>query len=106
MADKRGKVPDFSVEKISRNDETPDLRTLLTNTTCHGVKHIAERDSHIFQKILWLICVTVALGLFLVNVISRAGNYFDYPTNVDVSVHYKESMQFPAVTLCNLNNFR
>ena len=55
---------------------------------------------------MWVVCVSAAIILFTVQVATRAKVYFDYNTNVDVSVIYTKTMEFPAVTICNQNNFR
>ena len=47
-----------------------------------------------------------AFGGFLANMINRLEYYFTYPKNVNVEVDYPASIEFPAVTICNENQYR
>ena len=62
--------------------------------------------SHLFLRVLWILCVVGAVIYFGVQVAQRTSDYFKYATNVDVKVIYTDKLRFPAVTLCNQNNFR
>ncbi len=50
--------------------------------------------------------VVLAIGLFVGQVAQRMAVYFQYKTNVAVEVTYADKIIFPAVTICNQNNFR
>ncbi len=50
--------------------------------------------------------VAVSVSLFVAQVGQRVAVYFQYKTNVDVQVKYVDVIDFPAVTVCNQNNFR
>ena len=43
---------------------------------------------------------------FIIQVALRVNVYFEYNTNVDVEKVYTTKVPFPAVTICNQNNFR
>ena len=55
---------------------------------------------------LWCGVVLLAIGLFVGQVAYRIAAYFQYKSNVDVKVKYVDEMDFPAVTICNQNNYR
>lgn len=55
---------------------------------------------------LWCLIVAVAVTLFVAQVGSRVASYFQYKSNVDVKVNYVDKIPFPAVTICNQNNYR
>ena len=57
-------------------------------------------------RALWLTFVFTSITYFVVQVGQRTSDYFKYATNVDVKVIYTDKLRFPAVTLCNQNNFR
>ena len=57
-------------------------------------------------RVLWTICVMSAVIYFVAQVGQRTSDYFKYATNVDVKVIYANKLRFPAVTVCNQNNFR
>jgi hypothetical protein len=50
--------------------------------------------------------VVGAIGIFVMQVGVRTFDYFQYNTIVDVQLVYTDNIPFPAVTLCNQNNFR
>ena len=58
------------------------------------------------SRLLWFGCVVSAAILFTSQVIIRSVDYFEHETNVNVELIYDSQVQFPAVTLCNQNNFR
>ena len=47
-----------------------------------------------------------AISLFMIQVGQRMQAYFNYETNVDVELVYPDEIDFPVVTLCNLNHYR
>lgn len=55
---------------------------------------------------MWVVCVIAAILFFVIQVSLRVAVYFQYNTNVEVEKVYKSTIQFPAVTLCNQNNYR
>ena len=59
-----------------------------------------------FFRVIWVVCVVSAMTLFIYQVANRTFVYFDYNTTVSVNVRYIKRVQFPAVTLCNINTFR
>jgi len=42
------------------------------------------------------------LYLFVVKI----QQLYNYPTNIDLNFNYVNSLRFPAVTICNLNQYR
>lgn len=57
-------------------------------------------------RFAWLLILLVMLVTFVVLVTTKLLHYYDYPTVVDVSVDYADSLPFPAVTICNQNKYR
>ncbi len=51
------------------------------------------------------VCIAV-LFYFVYQVTLAILRYYEYATVTDVQVQYTTSLPFPAVTLCNQNNFR
>jgi len=48
----------------------------------------------------------ISCGLFTYLIAHKMANLLSYPKNVDVSVDFKHSLKFPAVTVCNQNPYR
>ncbi len=57
-------------------------------------------------RYIWIIAVVVAISFFVSQVAQRMAVYFQYKTNVAVEVKYIDKIKFPAVTICNQNNYR
>ncbi len=62
--------------------------------------------SYLFFRLLWLGFVLAGAGLFLYQMITGIMYYYSWPIAVNVKINYNESMEYPAVTLCNQNTFR
>ena len=57
-------------------------------------------------RIIWVLTLLGALGLFLYLVVGKIEKLKSYPKAVNVEVTYNESLIFPAVTICNSNKYR
>lgn len=47
-----------------------------------------------------------AIALFVWQVTTRSSDYFKYATTMDLNIIPARKLEFPDVTICNLNNFR
>ena len=50
--------------------------------------------------------VSAAIFFFVVQISIRIGDYYDRHTTISVRKVISNKVQFPAVTFCNLNQFR
>ena len=57
-------------------------------------------------RVFWLGVIFAATGLFAFLTIQKLIYLSSYPTNVNLDVTHKDAMPFPAVTLCNQNQYR
>lgn len=76
----------------------------LDNTSIHGIVHVFKAQSPL-RRILWALIFLTASGYCLYNIIERSIHYGNFPTSTAVSVEVNTSLQFPSVTVCNLNPF-
>jgi len=60
----------------------------------------------IVVRILWVLIILGCCTVFTYMLSTKLAYLASSPTNVDVNVEFKQSMQFPAVTVCNLNPYR
>ena len=81
------------------------FRKYIDNTTAHGVVRIFTGKS-IIRRLFWLVIVLGATAGCLNNVIDRIIYLAGQPTSTTVSITRQPSLTFPAVTVCNLNQFR
>ena len=77
----------------------------IESTTAHGVVRIFKSKSKI-RRLFWLIVVLTAAGGCLYNISDRIQFLISSPTSTTISVTRRTTLTFPAVTVCNLNNFR
>ena len=57
-------------------------------------------------RVLWCAAVISAIIFFTYQLGNRLHVYFEYQSTVSVEMKFTDSMEFPAVTLCNQNSFR
>lgn len=84
----------------------PSLRALLyefaDETSAHGVGKIGKANS-IFWRLFWVLVTLACMGMVIYQGILLLGTFLDKPTKSDIDVTYARTVQFPAVTICNLN---
>ncbi|CAG2190227.1 unnamed protein product [Mytilus edulis] len=86
-----------------------DRKTLATvwgefsqSTGFHGVNKLKNGSK--LRCLFWL-CSFLACAVYLTYVmIQELGNYYTYPTYTTLEVETHSEIEFPAVTICNLNS--
>ena len=58
------------------------------------------------DRLIWAVLVLGATGFFIWFMTDRLLFLLDNPKAVDVEVIYTDTVDFPAVTICNQNLFR
>ena len=58
------------------------------------------------DRLFWLLIVLGAMAFFISQVVLRTIEYYKYQTVISVKRIRSDNVSFPAVTLCNLNQFR
>ncbi|XP_006822244.1 acid-sensing ion channel 1-like [Saccoglossus kowalevskii] len=83
-----------------------NFRQFLSETTLHGARYTANNEYHVVRRFFWCVLVIgVSIGLIII-LWGEVSNYFQYPTNSLISIHYTSKLNFPAITLCNYNRNR
>lgn len=77
----------------------------IQSTTTHGVVYVFIGKSKI-RRLFWSVIVLTAAVGCLFNVSNRIIFLANGPTSTTVSIVEADSVNFPAVTLCNLNLIR
>lgn len=87
------------------NDELKNsLIVWSLNSTCHGLSNIVRSKIWII-KIMWTICFLVSATYCFHEVVVVIKMYLRYPVLVDIQLIHESPTIFPAITLCNLNQF-
>ena len=92
---------------IYRNEhyDSSTLKSLFSQSNVPGLRELALSD-HIIRKIYWLIAF-LGLGILcLTDIHQLLSEFYSYPITVDVRLRETRKLQFPYVTVCNLNIVR
>jgi len=81
------------------------LKSLFSNSNVPGMREFAMSDSYI-RRIFWLIAFFALGFLCLMDISVLMADFYAYPITVDVRVKESRKLQFPAITVCNLNILR
>ncbi|ELU07696.1 hypothetical protein CAPTEDRAFT_189071 [Capitella teleta] len=82
-----------------------ELSTFLDFTSAHGLPHV-RRVKHKIAKAVWAILCLVSIGTLIFEVYIIVGKFVGRPVNVLVEIKFDRTIQYPAVTICNLNPYR
>jgi len=55
---------------------------------------------------MWLLFVLACLVAVILQIVDRVQYFYSLPLNVNVKINYNQTLDFPAVTICNQNAFR
>ncbi|KAI5105748.1 acid-sensing ion channel 1C [Silurus meridionalis] len=91
-----------SIESIRPSN----LQAFANSSTLHGMSHIFAYGHMTFRRILWTLSFLGSLGLLLVVCMDRVFYYFEFPHVTKLDEVAATNLTFPAITLCNLNEFR
>ncbi|XP_072051079.1 acid-sensing ion channel 4-B-like [Amphiura filiformis] len=76
------------------------------NTTLHGLRYVADSEMHILRRLSWLL-ILIGLGVWLCFGLSHnLKKYFERPISTVITMNYVNNITFPAVTICNYNQFK
>ncbi|XP_035665145.1 acid-sensing ion channel 1C-like isoform X4 [Branchiostoma floridae] len=89
------------------NEPKPsDINVFAGNATMHGISHIFTEGSFSFRRFLWAAAFLVCFGMVSYNGYDRVMYYLSYPRVTKLDELEAQMMNFPAITMCNLNPFR
>lgn len=91
-----------SIESIRPSN----LQAFANSSTLHGMSHIFAYGHMTFRRFLWTLSFLGSLGLLLLVCIDRVSYYFEFPHVTKLDEVAAPNLTFPAVTFCNLNEFR
>ncbi|KAF8793536.1 Acid-sensing ion channel 4-A like protein [Argiope bruennichi] len=77
----------------------------LTNSSVYALSRVSDSSFKI-SKILWLLIFMACLSGGIYKIQKFYFLYHQYPIVVDFRTYQKKSLEFPAVSICNLNRFK
>ncbi|KAK2157086.1 hypothetical protein LSH36_199g03027 [Paralvinella palmiformis] len=89
-------------DKVSRISFSKLLGDFLRGSTAHGLPKVVTSASRT-RQVIWLIVFCTAFAYFIYQCTILVNYYLSYPVSVQIDVTTLKSMNFPAVTVCNMN---
>lgn len=110
-----GKTSDFAMAKFEEEQKPPKpnnknqtsaemWREFVDNTTLHGIRYVFMRR-HVLIRLLWLLLLLSSGGYYVFTVYRAFNKYYSRPISTVLSRKNLKEMDFPAVTICQLNLF-
>ncbi|KAI3374304.1 hypothetical protein L3Q82_006147 [Scortum barcoo] len=95
-----------SSEESIESIRPSNLQAFANISTLHGMSHIFAYGHMTFRRFLWTLSFLGSLGLLMLVCMDRVSYYLEYPHVTKLDEVAATNLTFPAVTFCNLNEFR
>ena len=79
-----------------------EMKKASKYTTLHGFPRIVAAEN-IYARLMWIIFTLLAIGFCGFMVYHTLNDYLDFDTQSKVTEVYQQELQFPAVSICNVN---
>lgn len=83
----------------------PLLKDFASDTSFGGISKATLSDGYI-RRFVWTLISATCYGFTIYMCYGLIVNYLNIPISTTVDIVYEKNIQFPAVTICNLNQFR
>lgn len=97
------------MKRDSENTESgspADLQAFANASTLHGMRHILGYGRSAFRRLLWILSFLGCLSLLLMVCMDRVTYYLEFHHITKLDEVATPNLTFPAITFCNLNEFR
>lgn len=95
-----------SSEESIESIRPSNLQAFANISTLHGMSHIFAYGHMTFRRFLWTLSFLGSLCLLMLVCMDRVLYYLEYPHVTKLDEVAATNLTFPAVTFCNLNEFR
>lgn len=82
------------------------IHVFASNVTMHGFYHIFARHHSVIRRFAWSLAFLASLTLLILQSSNRVRYYLERPHVTKLDEISGGILRFPAVTICNLNEFR
>lgn len=103
---KHSSIMKESSEESIESIRPSNLQAFANISTLHGMSHIFAYGHMTFRRFLWTLSFLGSLGLLMLVCMDRVLYYLEYPHVTKLDEVAATNLTFPAVTFCNLNEFR
>ncbi|KAG7525238.1 acid-sensing ion channel 1C-like isoform X4 [Solea senegalensis] len=95
-----------SSEESIESVRPSNLQAFANISTLHGMSHIFAYGHMTFRRFLWTLSFLGSLCLLMIVCLDRVSYYLEYPHVTKLDEVAAANLTFPAITFCNLNEFR
>ncbi|GFO10680.1 acid-sensing ion channel 1 [Plakobranchus ocellatus] len=81
------------------------LEYYLQSATIHGISQTSGPQHYFLRRLIWLILLAVMTISLVWAVYGQINSLYEYPIKTVTQVTLNTVLPFPAVTICNLNQF-
>ena len=74
-------------------------------STLHGFRFIFTKTFYI-RRFIWFVITIIMAAMFLKELTDSVKLFFQHPFSTTSTVEYVGRLNFPAISICNLNDFR
>nr|XP_006826103.1 PREDICTED: acid-sensing ion channel 1-like [Saccoglossus kowalevskii] len=82
------------------------FREFSSDTTLHGLRYAVAEGVEPWRRFLWTVLLVIAVSATAVYMYLCWYKFFSFPVNTVVTLTYKSKLRFPAITICNYNQYR
>lgn len=82
------------------------LDEFIGNTTTHGLPRIISNQYSILIRVFWSLVTLTFFAVLCFQGTSLVIDYFKRPLSTKLTIVTQSKLDFPAVTICNLNMMR
>ncbi|XP_007423836.1 acid-sensing ion channel 1-like, partial [Python bivittatus] len=93
-------------EEEVENGQPVSIEAFASSSTLHGLSHIFSYERLSVKRFFWTLCFLGSLAVLVFVCNERIQYYFRYPHVTKLDEVAATHMTFPAITFCNLNEFR
>ena len=95
------------MKKNQENTLKERIKIITTNainsSTFHGVSNIFNKP-RILSKVFWLIIFVTSFSYCMYSITVNVMHFLEYPVILNICIKYVQPIQFPEMTICNLNS--
>ncbi|XP_041464721.1 amiloride-sensitive sodium channel subunit gamma-like isoform X2 [Lytechinus variegatus] len=93
---------DFKMSKDEENSVLFLVGSRMASTGAHGIPNI-QRASNLWRRLIWVLLFCGGVSVVVWQVTTLIITFFNFGVDVNIDYVRQRAINFPAVTVCNLN---
>jgi len=95
----------YSSNQLRKRKIQNHINDFIGYNTMHGFHFTFDRE-HRFRRFIWICLIAFSIGLVSQKLYESIHTYMSYPFTTTSTVNYVKELQFPAISICNVNDLR